>query len=111
MELMVEQVKLQRQPLVKTETKIRSLMSSKKYAAKTKLLSSVPGVGPTMASLFLLEVGEIKRFKGFDRLNNMVGFYPGSNSSADKDKDTGISKRKHKQLRTMLVEAVWQAVR
>ena len=110
-ELMVEEVKLQRQLLVKTERKIRLLMSSEKYAAKTKLLSTVPGVGPTMAALFLLEVGEIKRFKGFDRLNNMVGFYPGSNSSGDKDIDTGISKRKHKQLRTMLVEAAWQAVR
>ena len=63
-------------------------MSSEIYAAKTKLLSTVPGVGPTMAALFLLEVGEIKRFNGFDRLNNMVGFYPGSNSSGDKDIDT-----------------------
>ncbi len=110
-ELMLEQVKLQRQLLLKAERKIRALMSSKKYAAKSKLLKSVPGVGPAMSTLFLLEVGDIKRFKGFDALNNMVGFYPGSNSTGDKDIDTGISKRKHKQLRTMLVEAAWQAIK
>jgi transposase len=110
-ELMLEQVKLQRQLLLKTERKLRALMSSEKYAAKSKLLRSVPGVGPTMSTLFLLEIGDIRRFKGFDPLNNLVGFYPGSNSSGDKDINTGISKRKHKELRTMLVEAAWQAVR
>lgn len=111
LELMLEQVKLQRQLLLKTERKIRALMSSEKYAAKTKLLRSVVGIGPKVSRLFLLEVGDIKRFQGFDPLNNLVGFYPGSNSTGEKDIDTGISKRKHKQLRTMLVEAAWQAVR
>ena len=110
-ELMLDEVKLQRQLLLKTERKIRALMSSEKYAAKTKLLRSVVGIGPQVSTLFLLEVGDVKRFKGFDPLNNLVGFYPGSNSSGDKDIDTGISKRKHKQLRTMLVEAAWQAIR
>jgi transposase len=109
--LMLEEVRLQRQLLLKTEKKIRQLMSSEKYAAKTKLLRSVVGVGPIVSTLFLLEVGDIKRFKGFDPLNNLIGFYPGSNSTGDKDIDTGISKRKHKQLRTMLVEAAWQAIR
>lgn len=110
-ELMLEQVKLQRQLLLKAERKIRALMSSEKYAAKAKLLRSVVGIGPKVSTLFLLEVGDVRRFKGFDPLNNMIGFYPGSNSSGDKDIDTGISKRKHKELRTMLVEAAWQAVR
>jgi transposase len=110
-ELMLEQVKMQRQLLLKAERKLRALMRSEKYAAKVKLLRSVVGVGPTMSTLFLLEIGDIRRFKGFDRLNNLVGFYPGSNSTGDKDINTGISKRKHKELRTMLVEAAWQAVR
>lgn len=110
-ELMVEQVKLQRQLLLKAEKKIRALMGSEKYAAKEKLLRSVVGIGPKVAALFLLEVGDVGRFKGFDPLNNLIGFYPGSNSSGEKDIDTGISKRRHRELRTMLVEAAWQAVR
>jgi transposase len=110
-ELMLEEVKMQRQLLLKAEKKLRLLMSSKKYAAKTKLLRSVPGIGPTTSTLFLLEIGGIRRFRDFDALNSFVGFYPGSNSSGEKDIDTGISKRKHKQLRTMLVEAAWQAIR
>jgi len=111
LELMLEEVKLQRQLLLKAERKLRALMSSEKYAAKAKLLRSVVGIGPKVSTLFLLEVGDIRRFKGFDKLNSLLGFYPGSKSSGDKDVDTGISSRKHKELRTMLIEAAWQAVR
>jgi transposase len=108
--LMLEEVKMQRQLLLKTEKKLRWLMKTDRYGANSNLLTTVPGVGPKLSTLFLLEVGDIKRFKGFDRLNSLVGFYPGSNSSGDKDVDTGISKRKHNQLRTMMVEAAWQAI-
>ena len=111
LELMLDQVKLQRPLLLKAERKLRALMSSEKYATKSKLLRSVVGIGPKVSTLFLLEVGDIRRFKGFDQLNNLIGFYPGSNSSGEKDINTGISKRRHKELRTMLVEAAWQAVR
>jgi len=110
-EVMLDEVKMQRQLLLKLERKLRRLMSSGRYEAKTKLLTKIPGIGPITSSLFLLEIGDIRRFKSFDALNSFVGFYPGSNSSGEKDIATGISKRKHKQLRTMLVEAAWQAIK
>lgn len=110
-ELMLEEVKMQRQLLLKTEKKLRQLMKSDRYEAKVKTLRKIPGIGPQLSTLFLLEVGDIKRFRGFDALNSFIGFYPGSNSSGDKDIDTGISNRRHNQLRTMLVEAAWQAIR
>ena len=110
-ELMLEEVKMQRQLLLKTEKKLRLLMKTDRYAPKVKLLTGVPGVGPQLSTLFLLEAGDINRFKGFDALNNFIGFYPGSNSTGEKNIDTGISTRRHKQLRTMLIEAAWQSIR
>jgi transposase len=110
-DLMLEEVKIQRQLLLKTERKVRALMRTNKYEGKQKLLRSVVGIGPLTSTLFLLEVGDMNRFKNFDKLNNLIGFYPGSNSSGEKDIDTGISRRRHKELRTMLVEAAWQAVK
>lgn len=111
LELMLEEIKMLRQILLKTEKKLRLLMQSDRYAAKAKLLTTVPGVGPQLSTMFLLEIGDVKRFHGFDALNNLVGFYPGSHSSGDKEISTGLSKRRHSQLRTMLVEAAWQAIR
>lgn len=109
--LMLEEVKALRILLLKTERKLRELMWSEDYKHKSELLRTIPGVGPLTAMLFLLEVGEVKRFKTFDALNRFVGFCPDSNSSGETEKHTGISKRRHKSLRSALVESAWQLIR
>ncbi|HEY2727358.1 MAG TPA: IS110 family transposase [Parafilimonas sp.] len=108
--LMLEQIKLLRQLLLKTETRLRQL-KKQQYASSAELLTSVPGIGPITAMLFLLEIGDIKRFKGFDALNDFVGFCPDTNSSGEINRDTGITARRHKQLRSALIEAAWQSIR
>jgi len=108
--LMLDQMKLLRQLLLKTEKKLRELRKGK-YASKVKLATSVPGIGPTTAMLFLLEAGDINRFKGFDALNDFIGFCPDTASSGETDRDRGITTRRHKQLRSALIEAAWQAIR
>jgi transposase len=108
--LMLEQMKLLRQLLLKIEKKIRELRNGK-YELKAKLAMSVPGIGPTTAMLFLLEVGDLTRFKGFDALNDFIGFCPDTASSGETDRDRGITSRRHKQMRRALIEAAWQAIR
>ena len=109
--LMLEEVKQLRGILLKTEKKLKELTCTGRYSENLDVLRATPGIGPTTGMLFLMEIGDIRRFRTFDQLNSFVGFYPGSNSSGEKDKDTGISKRKHKQLRTALVESAWEAIR
>lgn len=108
--LMLEEIKLLRQLLLKTEKALRKLRQDK-YEAQSKLLMSAPGIGCTTAMLFLLEVGDIKRFGSFDRLNDFVGFCPDTDSSGEINRDTGITSRRHKQLRSALIEAAWTAIR
>lgn len=108
--LMLEQIRLLRQLLLKVEKKLRALRKGK-YAQKAKLATSVAGIGPTTAMLFLLEVGDITRFEGFDRLNSYVGFCPDKSSSGETDRDRGITSRRHKRLRTALIESAWEAIR
>lgn len=109
--LMLEEAKLLRQLLLKAECKIRELMRSEDFAPASTLLKSISGVGPLTSMLFLLEVGDVRRFKSFDALNQFVGFCPDSHSSGNTQRHTGLSVRKHSQLRTMLVEAAWQLIR
>ena len=108
--LMLEQISILRQLLLKVENKLRSLRKGK-YSSKVKLATSVVGIGPTTAMLFLLEVGDISRFKGFDSLNSFVGFCPDKDSSGETDRDRGITTRRNKRLRTALIEAAWGAIR
>jgi transposase len=108
--LMLEEVRLLRQLLLKAERKIRELMQHK-YSQQATLLISTPGIGQTTAMLFILETGDIRRFGSFDQLNDFVGFCPDTDSSGDMTRDTGITIRRHKQLRTALLEAAWRAIR
>jgi transposase len=109
--LMLEETKLLRQLLLKAERKIREMMRSEDFVHDSTLLKSITGVGSLTSMLFLLEVGDVARFKSFDALNRFVGFCPDSHSSGDTQRHTGLSVRKHSQLRTMLVEAAWQLIR
>jgi len=109
--LMLEEVQALRLLLLKTERKLRELMCSNDYKHNSELLRTIPGVGPLTSMLFLLEVGDVRRFKTFDALNRFVGLCPDSDSSGDTQRHTGISKRRHKTLRSALVESAWQLVR
>jgi transposase len=108
--LMLEEIKLLRQLLLKTEKALRKLRQDK-YDEQSKLLMTAPGVGYVLAMLFLLEVGDIRRFGPFDKLNDFIGFCPDTDSSGDTERDTGITSRRHKQLRSALIEAAWTAIR
>ena len=109
--LMLEEARLLRQLLLKTERKIREMMWSDDFKHDSTILRSIAGVGPLTSMLFLLEVGDVRRFKSFDALNRFIGFCPDSHSSGENQRHTGLSLRKHSQLRTMLVEASWQLIR
>ena len=109
--LMVDEVQSLRLLLLKTERKLRELMWTEQYQLKSDLLRTIPGVGPLTAMLFLLEVGDINRFKRFDALNKFVGLCPDSDSSGDTERHTGLTTRRHRTLRSALVESAWQLVR
>jgi transposase len=109
--LMLEQIEQLRQLKLKIERKLREMMESEKYNQEAKILTSVPGVGSIVTALFLLEIGNIRRFRIFDKLNDFVGFCPDTDSSGETDRDTGITARRHKQLRSALIEAAWTAIR
>lgn len=108
--LMLEQIKLLRQLLLKVEKKLRNLAKTR-YKTEVELATKVPGIGPTTAMMFLLETGNVHRFKGFDALNDFIGFCPDKASSGETDRDRGITTRRNKRLRSLLIESAWSAIR
>ena len=61
--------------------------------------------------VFLTEIVDIKRFKDIDHLSSYFGLIPGENSSGDTQLHTGISPRHNANLRVLLIESSWIAVR
>lgn len=109
--LMLEEVKLLRQLLLKAEKQLAAMMATEKYKPRFELYMSAPGIGRTLATLCVLEIGDIKRFGNFDQLNDFVGLCPDTADSGESEHCRGITTRRHKQLRAGLIEAAWQAIR
>lgn len=74
-----------------------------------KYLISVPGIGPITAIALLTEIMDINRFKHVDNLVSYIGLSPSVTSSDTRETDHGITRRRNKYLRSMLIEAAWTA--
>jgi len=90
---------------------IRTLANSEEYRQNVRVLTSVPGISTLTAMTLLTELYEISRFKNLDKLCSYVGLIPDTDSSGETDRDTGITKRRNAQLRRILIESSWVAIR
>ena len=95
---MLEDFRHQRNLLLKIERRLREKMRGEKHITQLNLATSVPGIGIITGTRFLLEIGDLNRFENFDRLNNMIGFYPGSHDSGDTVRSSRADKFDRRQL-------------
>jgi transposase len=75
------------------------------------LLKTISGIGPLTSSALITELGDINRFKDIDHLSSFVGLIPRVRESGETIHTGGITFRCNSFLRTLLIEASWQAIR
>jgi transposase len=90
---------------------LRALSNSERHKAQIDLLRTIPGVGPITSLMFVVEIGDINRFKGLDNLCDYVGLVPRVHSSGDKTHESGLTYRGNQKLRETLIEASWTTIR
>jgi len=79
--------------------------------AEARLLMSQPGVGPVTALVFVLTIGDVRKFSRSKQISSYLGLIPREHSSGGKQRMGSISKQGNRLLRTLLVEAAQSAVR
>ena len=107
---LVEQYEFIHKHLLKVSIEVRKLQRTPRYKKQAKLLRSIPGIGPLTTVELLCEIEDINRFPSFKKFNGFIGFRPFSHSSGEHDRKGGLSYRRHKSLRSSLVECAWSAV-
>lgn len=90
---------------------LRQQASNKHIAPVIKALLSVPGVGFITAMSLYTEIADMKRFNNQEQLASFVGLVPSTRSSDETIYNNGISFRRNKFLRPIMVEAAWTAVK
>jgi transposase len=103
--------KSQRENLLLLNRQVRELSQTDDYRNNYQLLLSIPGIGLTTAMYILTQLGDIGRFQRMDDLCNYVGLVPSMHGSGDKIQTGKLLRRGRKELKIMLIEASWEAVR
>lgn len=75
----------------------------------TRLLMTVPGVGPVTAVTFVAAIDKVSRFPGAHQVQSYLGLTPGENSSSERQLRTGITKAGASSVRRTLIQAAWAA--
>jgi len=78
---------------------------------RVQRLLTIPGIGPFIAIVLVLELGDIQRFPTAKHLASYIGLTPRVRASADRVRTGHISKEGNRLLRWVLVTAATQAAR
>ena len=81
------------------------------YRHMVRLLKTVPGISTLAAMIFLTELCDLARFASLDKLASYVGLIPDVEISGETEQIKNITYRRNPQLRALLIEAAWVAVR
>lgn len=101
----------QRKELLTLNKQVRDLSQTISFNDNYNFLVKIPGIGLMTAMTFLVQIGDITRFESLDDLCCYVGLVPTMYGSGDKMETGKMIKRGRKELKIMLIEASWEAVR
>lgn len=76
-----------------------------------KLYQTVPGIGFITAITLFTEIIDMKRFSNIEKLASYVGLVPTVYASGENEKVLGLTIRKNKYLRYLLIESSWIAIK
>jgi transposase len=111
LDYMIREAELLRKELLSISNDIRKLMRSKEYKKLYYLLRTVTGIGPLTTASLITEIGDMKRFPSFYELNSFIGLLPTEHSSGERESKGRLTIRRHRQLRSDLIECAWTAKR
>jgi transposase len=102
---------IQRKELLSVNRQVRLLSQTDAYRDNYNLLISIPGIGFLTAMTFLVQIGDIRRFRQLDDLCDYIGLVPIMKGSGPKLYVGKMINRGRKELKIMIIEAAWDAVR
>jgi transposase len=82
-----------------------------KHRDESTISLSMPGIGPKTAFVLLAFLGNMERFSNSRQVGYFSGFTPSTDISGQQEHNGSITKRGPKQLRRVMNQAAWAAIR
>lgn len=87
------------------------IAESDKYRDQVKLLRTIPGIGLLSALIFLVEIGDIRRFSSAEKFASYLGLTPSEYSSGESIHKGHLTGMGHATLRSLLVQIAWRSIK
>jgi transposase len=107
----VRQLLLVEEEMAVCEREIDRLLRQERFASVAVLLVSIPGVGLVTSATVLAEIGDFSRFPDGKAIGRYAGLTPNLYASGGKERHGHISKTGPSDLRWVLQQAAWTAIR
>ena len=107
LESYLRELKFNQEELRRIEHQLKSLAKTEELADTMTCLQSVPGVGPTVATTFIMELFRPERFKRPEEVASYLGLAPVVRHSGNKTPSGRLVPVGQTRLRSLLVEAAW----
>jgi transposase len=104
---MVEVVRISKERVERLETAIEEFMPTWSLAPVVAALQALRGVDLIVATTFVTEIGDIRRFDNPRQLMGYLGLVPSERSTGDTVRRGAITKTGKGRVRHMLVESAW----
>lgn len=111
LDMLIGDLRFHREQLLKINRKLRSFCKNdNELADSVRYLTSIPGIGKTIAVHLIARIGDWRNLKNVRELGGFIGLTPCENSTGDKIDRGNITRLGDKRLRNMLIEGAWTAV-
>ena len=107
----VEQLTLIERQIDAIERELAPLLDRPRFQAAAKILATFPGVGLVTMATVLAEVGDFHRFTHRKAIGRYAGLNPTVHASGGKNRTGHIAKAGPPDLRWILQQAAWTAIR
>jgi len=107
----VDQLTLIERQIDAAEREIQSLLLRPRFRATAEILATFPGVGMVTVATVLAEVGDFTRFTHRKAIGRYAGLNPTVHASGGKNRTGHIAKAGPPDLRWILQQAAWTAIR
>ena len=97
--------------LARVTLQVRELTKKERYRRNYELLTGIPGIGLLGGMALLTQLGDVGRFESLDGLCNYVGLVPRMHGSGERMVTGKLTRRGRKEIKIMLIEAAWVAIR
>lgn len=107
----VDQLGMTERQIAQTEREIAAILQTPAFRETAEILDSFPGVAMVAAATILAEIGDFNRFTYRKAIGRYAGLNPRVFASGEKQRIGHIAKAGSRNLRWILQQAAWAAIR